>query len=126
MDSGNREIIQSRNNRQSADRQWAMPPAPHNRPVGPHPWFTSRRLRHHRADRRRRHGSGLAGIGISVDPHWTRGGRELVYRNGDAIMAVPIELSPTFRAGTATVLFKGTYFNETGSQWESRQTATAS
>ena len=53
-----------------------------------------------------------------ADPHWTRGGRELLYRNGDAIMAVPIELSPTFRAGTPTVLFKGNYFNETGAQWD--------
>ena len=33
-------------------------------------------------------------------------------------MAVPIELSPTFHAGTPTVLFKGNYFNETGAQWD--------
>ena len=58
------------------------------------------------------------GGSLSGDPHWTRGGRELVYRSGDAILAVPIELSPTFRAGTPAVLFKGTYFNETGPQWD--------
>jgi len=33
-------------------------------------------------------------------------------------MAVPIELSPTFRAGVPTVLFKGNYYNDVGTQWD--------
>ncbi len=53
-----------------------------------------------------------------ANPHWTRDGRELVYRNGDTIMAVPIELSPAFRAGTPEVLFSGTYFDGIGDQWD--------
>ncbi len=51
------------------------------------------------------------------NPDWTRNGRELVYRNGDTMMAVPVELSQAFRAGTPEVLFKGTYFNDIGTQW---------
>ena len=52
-----------------------------------------------------------------TNPSWTRDGRELVYRSGDTILAVPIESSPTFRAGTPEVLFKGTWFDELGTQW---------
>ena len=36
-------------------------------------------------------------IKVSVDggeqPRWTKGGRELIYRRGDAVLAVPIDLS---------------------------------
>jgi len=33
----------------------------------------------------------------------------LFYRNGDRMMAVDVQTSPAFRAGTPKVLFKGTY-----------------
>ena len=43
-----------------------------------------------------------------VEPRWARSGRELFYRgiNRQEMMAVPVELSPTFRAGTPQVLFQ--------------------
>jgi serine/threonine-protein kinase len=39
-----------------------------------------------------------------TEPRWTSKGRELVYRNGPTIVAVPISLQP-FAAGTARPLF---------------------
>ena len=42
---------------------------------------------------------------------WSRSGRELFYRNGDKLMAVAIETSPTFRAGTPKLLFEKRYHN---------------
>jgi hypothetical protein len=44
---------------------------------------------------------------------WSRDGRELFYRNGDAVMAVPIALRPAFSAGLPHPLFKG-QFQESG------------
>jgi serine/threonine protein kinase/Tol biopolymer transport system component len=50
---------------------------------------------------------------ISVDggtePKWARSGRELFYRLGDRMMVVPIEYTPTVRAGAARILFKGEF-----------------
>jgi hypothetical protein len=50
---------------------------------------------------------------ISVDggrePRWGRDGRELFYVNGDEMMAVQIETSPSFRAGVPKLLFEGRY-----------------
>lgn len=50
---------------------------------------------------------------ISVDggtePKWARNGRELFYRIGDRMMAVPIDYTPTLRPGTARMLFKGEF-----------------
>ena len=37
---------------------------------------------------------------------WSPTGRELFYRNGDKMMAVPIETSPSFRAGAPKELFE--------------------
>ena len=42
-------------------------------------------------------------------PLWSPDGRELFYRSGDAVMAVPVETEPTFKPGKPTVLFRGTY-----------------
>jgi len=42
-------------------------------------------------------------------PKWSRDGRELFYRNGDKMMAVDVQTSPAFGAGTPKVLFKGTF-----------------
>jgi serine/threonine-protein kinase len=52
---------------------------------------------------------------ISTDggeqPCWSRSGCELFYRNGDRMMAVGVELKPTFRAGRPQPLFEGSYFS---------------
>jgi serine/threonine-protein kinase len=42
--------------------------------------------------------------GGGSDPRWTRGGRELIYRNGQSLAAVPITLKP-FTVGAAQTLF---------------------
>jgi hypothetical protein len=42
-------------------------------------------------------------------PRWARNGRELFYTNGDRMMAVDVELGPTFRATKPRVLFQGRY-----------------
>jgi len=44
---------------------------------------------------------------------WSRDGRELFYRNGNALMAVPITLQPAFSAGLPHLLFRG-QFQDTG------------
>ena len=44
-------------------------------------------------------------------PLWSPGGRELVFRNGDVVMAVPVETDPMFSVGTPKRLFQGTYVN---------------
>ena len=44
------------------------------------------------------------------NPLWSSDGRELFYRNEDAIMIVPVEMEPTFRLGNPEVLFEGLYF----------------
>ena len=40
---------------------------------------------------------------------WSHDGRELFYRSGDTMMVVPIQMEPTFKAGTPQLLFEGTY-----------------
>jgi len=52
------------------------------------------------------------------NPVWSRDGRELYYRNGDAVMAVGVQTAPSFQAGTPVELFRGRYFNEIGTQWD--------
>ena len=44
------------------------------------------------------------------EPAWSRGGKELFYRNGDQMMAVDVERQP-FRAARPTVLFTGRYLH---------------
>jgi serine/threonine protein kinase/Tol biopolymer transport system component len=46
-----------------------------------------------------------------VTPRWSSDGRELFYRNGDKMMAVDVQTSPAFRAGTPKMLFQGNYVN---------------
>jgi serine/threonine-protein kinase len=43
------------------------------------------------------------------EPVWSRNGRELYYRNGDKMMAVPIQTTPTFTAGAPKTLFEGQF-----------------
>jgi serine/threonine-protein kinase len=43
------------------------------------------------------------------EPVWSRDGRELFYRNGNVLMAVPITLQPTFAAGVPRPLFRNAF-----------------
>ena len=43
------------------------------------------------------------------EPFWPPNGRELFYRNGDAMMAVDVSTSPTLKAGTPRLLFEKHY-----------------
>jgi hypothetical protein len=42
---------------------------------------------------------------------WSPDGRELFYREKNKIMAVPIEISPTFKAGKPRMLFEKNYYS---------------
>jgi dipeptidyl aminopeptidase/acylaminoacyl peptidase len=42
-------------------------------------------------------------------PVWSRDGRELFYRQGTAVMAVPVTLQPAFTVGKSRRLFEGPY-----------------
>ncbi|MGH9256649.1 MAG: protein kinase domain-containing protein [Vicinamibacterales bacterium] len=44
-----------------------------------------------------------------IEPVWNPNGRELFYRSGNRMMAVPVATQPTFSAGRPTVLFEGEY-----------------
>ncbi|HTC88291.1 MAG TPA: protein kinase [Bryobacteraceae bacterium] len=46
-----------------------------------------------------------------TSPHWSDDGRELFYRSSDKMMAVDVQTSPEFRAGTPKILFAGTFGN---------------
>jgi serine/threonine-protein kinase len=54
----------------------------------------------------------------ATEPIWTRGGREIVARIENAIVAIPMELAPRLRSGKPEILFEGRYFNEVGNQWD--------
>ena len=47
-------------------------------------------------------------------PVWSRNGRELFYLSGRSLMAVPVQTTTTFTAGTPSKLFEGPYFGELG------------
>jgi Tol biopolymer transport system component len=47
--------------------------------------------------------------GGGVQPVWARSGRELFYRDGNAIVAVPVQAGPSFAAGNPKTLFEGRY-----------------
>jgi len=44
-----------------------------------------------------------------IEPLWGPTGRELFYRSGNRVMAVPVTAQPSFSAGRPTMLFEGTY-----------------
>lgn len=43
-------------------------------------------------------------------PLWSPDGREIFYRNGEAVMAVSVETEPVFNPGKPKELFQGAYF----------------
>jgi Tol biopolymer transport system component len=43
------------------------------------------------------------------EPVWSLNGREIFYRSGPKMMAVPVETQPTVRTGRPQVLFEGDY-----------------
>ena len=45
--------------------------------------------------------------GGGTRPLWSRNGRELFYRDGDRLMAVPVQTNRAFRSGTAEMLVLG-------------------
>ena len=47
-------------------------------------------------------------IGGGAEPRWTKGGKELVYRTGDSIMAVSVDLT-SGQIGRPVALFGGTF-----------------
>jgi eukaryotic-like serine/threonine-protein kinase len=49
------------------------------------------------------------------NPLWSRDGREIFYRNGNAVMAVSVKTSPTFIFETSRTLFQGTYVSSVNS-----------
>jgi hypothetical protein len=51
----------------------------------------------------------LVSIGGGREPVWSRDGRELFYRRGDEMWAVPVETGVTFSAGQPALLFRGEY-----------------
>ena len=46
------------------------------------------------------------------EPMWGPNGKELFYRSGNAMMAVSVEMEPTFRPGRPRLLFEGNYDTE--------------
>jgi Tol biopolymer transport system component len=40
-------------------------------------------------------------------PRWAQNGREIFFRSEDRMMSVPVETQPTFKVGTARMLFRG-------------------
>jgi eukaryotic-like serine/threonine-protein kinase len=59
-------------------------------------------------------GKWILSNGGGHSPLWSPDGRELFYRNGDAVIAVPVGTGPTFKSGNPTILFRGTYFDLPG------------
>jgi serine/threonine protein kinase len=51
-------------------------------------------------------GRWLVSSGGGIEPLWSPDGRELFYRNGDELLAVPVQSTPTFSVGAPRVLFE--------------------
>ena len=48
-------------------------------------------------------------VGGGTEPIWAPDGNEIFYRDGDKVMAVPIETEPELKAGTPRLLFEGRF-----------------
>jgi len=53
-----------------------------------------------------RGGKWMISSGGGQAPRWSRTGREIFFRNDEALMTVPVETQPTFKAGTPRMLFR--------------------
>jgi len=51
-------------------------------------------------------GKWMVSSGGASFPYWARNGREIFFRADDKMMAVPVEIQPTFKAGTPHLLFQ--------------------
>ena len=51
----------------------------------------------------------LVSVDGGISPVWSPDGRELFYRNGDAMMVVGVSSDSVFTAGAPAVLFRGEY-----------------
>jgi dipeptidyl aminopeptidase/acylaminoacyl peptidase len=49
-------------------------------------------------------------FGGGIQPHWATSGQELFYRNGDALVSVPVQTDGGFERGDAEALFEDQYF----------------
>ncbi|MGH9787494.1 MAG: protein kinase domain-containing protein [Candidatus Acidiferrales bacterium] len=49
-----------------------------------------------------------------TQPVWPKGANEIFYRNGERVMAVPVQTQPTFQPGSPRQLFAGRYLTWTG------------
>jgi Tol biopolymer transport system component len=49
-----------------------------------------------------------------IQPRWARNGRELFFRRGATLMAVPVQTDPGFAAGNPAVVFEGSYATPQG------------
>ena len=56
--------------------------------------------------------------GGGTEPLWSPDGRELFYRSGDSLMAVPVRTESAFEAGSAAVLFTGSYRARNGRMYD--------
>ncbi len=65
--------------------------------------------------------SGQWQLGCCEDPSWSRDGRELFYRSGTAMMAVPVVTEPSFTAGVAKPLFEDIYLYSPGRHYDVAQ-----
>jgi serine/threonine-protein kinase len=52
-----------------------------------------------------------------TSPVWAASGRELFYRNGDAMMAVGVTAQPRFSVGLPQLLFRGSYEEPARTDW---------
>jgi len=49
-----------------------------------------------------------------TQPVWPKGANEIFYRNGERVMAVPVQAQPSFQPGSPRQLFVGRYLTFTG------------
>ena len=56
--------------------------------------------------------------GGGEEPTWSRGGKELFYRNGKKWMAAAVKLEPEFTSATPKLLFEGDYVNVGGRSYD--------
>ena len=57
---------------------------------------------------------GVVSVGKGEEPHWTPEGNELIYRNGERWMLVPVTTEPTLASGEPRLLFEGDYVHHAG------------